>query len=270
VLQRLEDSSYALFAGPDAATLAALSPASVLRRRDMALQQHRSGLAAVTPRSVASRKQLQSRLRASIETYKSSRLDRLRRQCEVKLEELMLAHLSGEQRDPASASATATALQLKLGESANVYSQFLSFKNALEKIVHSFLVIDTAALLSSGEKNEEAESAAESGGGTAVTDTQTETEGGESSSSSLSFYLEVEGVEASVLKHDVLHDFVIRQVRRVLQMGQAWLGAYEALAAGATERMNSLGTSGTRIEVSCVATILASICIRCNININLE
>ena len=245
-LQRLVHTACTLFAQPepgsemttdtatssdnDMTALAVLSPATVMWRRSQALALHQAGIAVTTAQSRISRKQLQSRLRVAVEVYRPARLARLKKCCDEKLTDLTQTLFTEEQRDHSSS----LNLQLKLGESGNVYSQFLTFKNALEKIVHQYLALDTAALLSEGETNMEREE---------------EEKGDSSASSALSFYLEVEEVEASMLKHDVLYAFVSQQVRLILQMGDAWVGAYEKLAVETVEKTQSLEDNCSRMEV---------------------
>lgn len=263
VLQRLLEDAYTFFTRPESEAesksvttasnkrsnnsgngsgieaLVVLSPAAVMRRRARALDLHQTGLAASTPQSLASRKLLQSRMRGAIEAYRAVRLARVKGSCEEKLAGLMQTFFTEDQRDHSSS----LDLQLKLGESGNVYSQFLTFKNALEKIVHVFLAVDTAELLSEGEINEkEAE----------------DSDSSVSSASALSFYSEVEEVEASVLKHEVLYAFVSQQARLMLQIGDTWVGAYEALAAGTEEKTQSLRDNTTRVEVSSKGVFLSS------------
>jgi hypothetical protein len=65
----------------------------------------------------------------------------------------------------------------------------------------------------------------------------------------LVFYLDVEGAEASILKHDVLYEFIMKQANSILTMGSAWVESFKALAAASTAKMNDLEVNAKAVEV---------------------
>lgn len=227
VLNREEANAFAFFTQSQTEISCTLPPAVVLKRRFDALSRHQAIIATPTARSQASRKNLQSRMRATITAYKTSRLNRFRKRCESILLDLTTTHFKEDHKDLSVLSK----LKLELGESSNVYSQFLAFKNSLEKIVNTYQATDIVALLAEEE---------------------TKVERGEFESEldeALVFYLDVEGAEASILKHDVLYEFIMKQANSILTMGSAWVESFKALAAASTAKMNDLEVNAKAVEV---------------------
>jgi hypothetical protein len=52
-----------------------------------------------------------------------------------------------------------------------------------------------------------------------------------------------------MLKHNVLYAFIIKQLKHTVDMGDAWVRSYEALATGAKAKMKSLDADSTLTQV---------------------
>ena len=226
VLLQIEEVAFSLF--NNSGSLFLLDPSTVMRLRQDALNYYESCFSIATTQSILARKKLQSRIRACILEYRSSRLDRLRKLCEIKLEELTLSLLPETERH------CSTSMQLELGESSRVYSQFLSFKNAFEKNIQGYMALDASVLISEGEVSENGDD---------------DIVQNKNFLSSLTVFLELEKLESSSIKHDVLCSFIIKQLRMILNMGEAWVSAYELLVSSTIDKTQMLRRSISATEV---------------------
>jgi len=237
VLSQVEINAFDFFSQAHVESLAALSPSAVLERKAAALALHQAVIATSTAHSQASRKKVQGRIRTAIKAYRDSRLERFSKRCESILEELSARHFNDEHRDHN------ITLTLELGESGNVYSQFLTFKNSSEKIVNAYAGLDIAHLLSEGETTAETQE------GISTVDIQ----------EALSAFVDEEVAEASTIKHNVLYEFIIKQIKHVLDLGKAWVQSYESVAAVAEEKTQTMESNTIRVQTELETLIRTAI-----------